>query len=196
MTRMRTVAALAVLVVLGACSGSTDEEPGGWKKDALADGRLTFTLPGPADHKQSTAGQGADAEHEEKAWCDYDNRHFSVSVIRGEALAKEMGTSDKERLRWASFYLVGVIQQEEDRSFADEGKWTQGKLVGKWIQLALPPKPPRRTVPVYHWLYAAAWEDKAVLVQFIATQAAYDSGVYGPAAEQARERFVASVTAE
>ncbi|MHC4134728.1 MAG: hypothetical protein ACYTDU_04425 [Planctomycetota bacterium] len=193
---MRTVAALAVFVVLGACSESTDEEPGGWKKDALADGRLTFTMPGLADYKQSTSGQGADTEYEEKATCDYDNRHFSVSVIKGEALAKEMGTTERKRFSWVTFFLVGLLQQEEDRSIEDEGKWTQGKLNGKWILVALPPKPPQRTVPVYSWLYAAPWEDKAVLVQFIAAQAAYDNEVYRGAVDRARERFVASVTVE
>ncbi|MHC4817935.1 MAG: hypothetical protein ACYTF8_07765 [Planctomycetota bacterium] len=193
---MRTVAALMVLVGLGACSGSTDEEPGGWKKDALADGRLTFTMPGAAEYKQSTSGQGADAEHEEKAWCDYDNRHFSVSVIQGEALAKEMGTTERKRFSFVTFFLVGLLQQEEDRSIEDEGKWIQGNLTGKWIQVALPAKPPERTVPVYNWLYAAPWGDKAVLVQFIASQAAWDNEVYQGAVDRARERFVASVTVE
>ena len=193
---MRTVAVLAVLVGLGACSGSTDEAPGGWKKDALADGRLTFEMPGFAYHKESTNGQGADAEHEEKATCDYDNRHFSVSVIRGEALAKEMGTTERKRFSFVTFFLVGILQQEEGRSIEEEGKWTQGKLNGKWLRVALPPKPPRRTVPVYNWLYAAAWEDRAVLVQFIATQAAWDNEVYRGAVDQARERFVASVAVE
>lgn len=193
---MKTVAALAVLIGLGACSGSADQAPGGWKKGTLADGRLTFEMPGLAEHKQSTSGAGADAEHEEKATCDHDSRHFSVSVIRGGALAREVGATERKRFSFVTFFLVGILRQEEERSIEEEGKWIQGKLNGKWLQVALPPKPPERTVPVYNWLYAAVWEDKAVLVQFVAPQAAWDNDVYRGAVDQARERFVASVTVE
>jgi hypothetical protein len=194
---MRTVAALAVVVALCACSESTDRDAaGGWKKDALADGRLSFEMPGSAEHRKSTKSQGPDTIHEERASCEYDHRHHAVSVLSGEALVKDMGTTEKERLRWASFFLVGALEQEEERSIEDEGKWTQGKLGGKWILVALPPKPPERTVPVYTWLYAAPWENKAVLVRFTATQASYDDEVRGAVVDQARERFVASVAVE
>jgi len=193
---MRAAAALAIVTVLGACSESADVAPSGWKKDALADGRLSFEMPGSAEYKQSTDGEGPDAIAEEKATCDYDNRHYSVSVLRGEALLEDLGTTERERFRWVTFFLVGTLQQEEDRSIEDEGKWAQGELNGKWIRVLLPPKPPRRTVPVYNWLYAAPWEDKAVLVQFVATQAAYDNMVYKASVDQALERFLASVTVE
>ncbi|MHC4818456.1 MAG: hypothetical protein ACYTF8_10415 [Planctomycetota bacterium] len=193
---MRIAAALAMITVLGACSESSDDAPGGWKKDALAEGRLSFEMPGFAEHKQSTDGEGPDAIAEEKATCDYDNRHYSISVLRGEALLKDLGTTERERFRWVTFFLVGTLQSEEDRSIEDEGKWAQGELNGKWIRVLLPADPPRRTVPVYNWLYAAPWEDKAVLVQFVATQAAYDNMVYKASVDQALERFLASVTVE
>jgi hypothetical protein len=96
---MRIAAALAIVTVLGACSESSDDAPGGWKKDALADGRLSFEMPGLAEYKQSTEGQGPDAIAEEKATCDYDNRHYSVSVLRGEALLEDLGTTERERFR-------------------------------------------------------------------------------------------------
>jgi len=193
---MKVAAALAVVAMLGACSKSADDIPTGWKKDALADGRLSFEMPGSAQHSRSTQGQGPDAIAEEKATCDYDNRHYSVSVLRGESLLKDMGTTERERFRWVTFFLVGTLQSEEDRSIEDEGKWAQGELNGKWIRVLLPASPPRRTVPVYNWLYAAPWEDKAVLVQFIATQAAYDNEVYQASVDQALERFLASVTVD
>jgi len=193
---MRVAAALAVVAVLGACSESTDDEAGGRKKDALADGRLSFEMPGLAEYKQSTKGQGPDTIDEERASCVHDHRHYAVSVLEGEALAKDMGTTEKERLRWAKFFLVGTLEEEEDRSIEDEGNWTQGKLNGKWLLVALPPKPPQRTMPVYTWLYAAPWEDKAVLVRFTATQTSYDNAVDGASVDQVRERFVASVTVE
>jgi len=194
---MRTVATLAVVVVLGACSKSTDRSVAGvWAKHTLADGRLSFEMPGPAEHERTAKQQGPDTLDEERAACDNDDRHYSVSVTAGKALAKRMGTTEKEHVRWAGFHIVGIVQGEEERSIVDEGKWTQGPLVGKWMQLALPEKPPQRKLPVYRWLYAAAWEGKAVLVGFSATQAAYDDDVDGPAVEQARERFVASVTVE
>jgi len=193
---MRIAAALAIITVLGACSESSDDAPGGWKKDTLAEGRLSFEMPGSAEHKQSTDGEGPDAIAEEKATCDYDNRHYSVSVLRGEALLKDLGTTERERFRWVTFFLVGTLQSEEDRSIEDEEKWAQGTLNGKWIRVLLPANPPRRTVPVYNWLYAAPWEDKAVLVQFVATQAAYDNMVYKASVDQALERFLASVTVE
>jgi hypothetical protein len=192
---MRTVAALAVVVALGACSESTDRDPAP-NEDALADGRLSFEMPGSAEYKKSTKGEGPDAIHEERASCEYDNRHHAVSVLSGEALVEDMGTTERERLRWAKFFLVGTLEQEEDRSIEDEGDWTQGKLNGKWLLVALPARPPERTVPVYTWLYAAPWEKKAVLVQFTATQASYDNAVYGAAVDKARESFVASVAVE
>ena len=182
---MKVAAALAVVAMLGACSESTDDEAGERRKDALADGRLSFEMPGRAEYKLSTEGQGPDAIDEEKATCDHENRHYSVSVLKGATLVRRAG-----------FFLIGALEQEEDCSIEDEGKWTQGKLNGKWILVALPPKPPQRTVPVYTWLYAAPWEDKMVLVRFIATQASYDDAVHESGVDKARERFVASVTVE
>jgi hypothetical protein len=193
---MRIVAALAVVVALGACSESADKDAGGWKKGTLADGRLSFEMPGIAYHETSKSGDGADAVTEEKASCEYDSRHYSVSVLEAENYAKGMGTTERERFRWVTFFLVGVLQQEEERSIEEEGKWTQGPLIGKWIRVALPAKPPQRSAPVHNWLYAAPWGDKAVLVQFIATQAAFENAVYRPALDEAREKFVASVTVE
>jgi hypothetical protein len=182
---MRTVVALAVVVALGACSG----EPGGWRKDTLADGRLSFEMPSSrVQHEDSTAV--------EAATCSDDACEYSVSVHTSEAFAKRMGTTEKTKVRWAGFFIVGLIQEEEGRSVEDEGQWTQGKLVGKWMQIALPAKPPERPEPIYRWLYAAAWEGQAVIVRFDAPQTTYDDDVSGPYAEQARERFVGSVTVE
>jgi len=195
---MRTVAALAVVVALGACSDSTDRDAeGGWKKGTLADGRLSFEMPGPALHSSGETKQmPPDRIESESATCIDDACHYTVSVSEGEALAKRMGTTEKQRLRWANFDLLRIMQQDEERSIEDDGQWNQGKLVGRWIQLALPAKPPEQTVPVYKWVYVAAWEGQAVYVKFIATQAAYDDEIRGPAVEQARERFVTSVTVE
>lgn len=189
---MRLPAALAVVVALGACSGET----GGWKRHTLADGRLSFEMPGSPGNSRSETKSGEDALEEESATWAGEGLDYTVSVTTGRPFAKRMGTTEKQHLRWAGFHLLGIIQQYGERTIVDEGQWNQGKLVGKWMQVALPEKPPERTVPIYRWLYAAAWEGRAVVVSFDATQAAYDDEARGSETEQARERFVTSVAVE
>ncbi|MHC4550908.1 MAG: hypothetical protein ACYTEZ_19305 [Planctomycetota bacterium] len=191
---MRMLAALAVVVALGACSEST-EKAGGWKRGTVAEGRLSFEMPGIFDVAHTDDGTGDDAVHEEKASCEFDARHYSVSVLDGAGVGKEMGGTPQEHARWIKLFLVGCISTEES-DVEEEGDWTQGPLKGKWLRAGLAPRPGKRTVPVFNWLYAAPWGDKTVLVQFVATQASYENSLYRASVDRLRERFLASVTVE
>lgn len=192
MRRMRAVAALAVVVALAACS----DEAGGWRTYTLADGRLSFDMPRPALHGSGTAGLMPDLPEFEGYDCIDGACEYSVSVHKSRTLPGRLGTTEEEHVRWASSHLNRIARHEAGCRIEHEGDWTQGKLRGRWVRVALPPKPPVRMVPMIRWLYAAAWEGQAVVVTFAAPQDTYNHKVRGPAARRDRERFVASIAVE
>ncbi len=193
---MKTLATLTVILALSACSknsNAADERPrsGGWQQFGLAGDRLSFEMPGFADIAESVSGVGADLIREQIAKSEYDSRCFEIRVVSGPSLTKE---PDETPAVWAKFFIADWISSDDDHRIEDEGEWSQGTLRGYWTKVGLPPQPGGRSVPVYVWLHAALWEGKAILAQFVATQAACTNDVYKGAVNRARERFLASVT--
>ena len=86
-----------------------------------------------------------------------------------------------------------MFSMEEGKKIQEEGPWSFGDESGYWLRVSLPKAPPKRTVPVINWTRVSSIGDRALVVQFIGTQAGFENSLLKPKQDAQRERFFSSV---
>lgn len=199
----RILAGLALVLAVAACSDS-DAPPANsdeWPRFALADGGVTLAMPHDPDRRTTENGTGEERIMEEIAACEHYAEglglcHFQGSVLSGPMLPRDMGTTEVERRNWAKFLIAGMVADQEGHKNVEEGAWSLGDESGYWLRVALPAAPPKRSVPVFTWMKVCPIGDRALILQFVGSQAAYGNSLLKPKQDKLREKFFSSVVVE